>query len=72
MGLAQTRGERLIVPGQLGEHILWLDVVRVVVQHALQPTYMADGSQRGSAYLTDAFSDGICHRKQLVALLVEQ
>jgi hypothetical protein len=42
--LAQPGGERLIVLAQLGQHVQRLDVVRVVIQNALEPGDVADKS----------------------------
>jgi hypothetical protein len=57
---------------QLGQHIQGLDVVRVVIQHALQPGDVADGPQRETADLANAFRDGIGHGKKLLGMLIEQ
>ena len=43
MRLAQAGGERLVVLAQLGQHVQRLDVVGIVVQHALRARDVADG-----------------------------
>src|ERR1700754_893457 len=51
MRLAQEAGEALVVVGELRQHILRRDELRVVVEQALQPADIADRAQRGTADL---------------------
>src|SRR5215813_14204060 len=72
VGLAQARGQLLVVVAQLRKHIQRGDEVRVVVQHALQAADVADRAQRGAADLAHALGDGVGGRENLLALLVEE
>src|SRR5207245_7187153 len=55
MRFAKSRCEFLVVLAQLGEHVQGLDVLGVIVQHALRSGDPTNGLQRGSADLADAF-----------------
>src|SRR5271167_1281394 len=72
VGLAQTRSQSLVVLAQLGQHILGLDILGIVVQYALQPRDVANGPERGSAYLAYALGNRISHGEDLVGLFVQQ
>src|ERR1700704_2960392 len=69
---AQTGGEFLVVLAHFGEHVLRLDIVDIVVLHALYAADMPDGLKRGSTDLAYPLGDGIGHREQLIRLLIEQ
>src|SRR6476661_2690611 len=62
---AQTRGERFVVVRQLGEHVQWLDVFGIIIEHALSPRDLSDGMQCESADLANAFRDDVGHGEEL-------
>ena len=67
----QARRQVLVVVAQFGKHIQRVDIIRVIVQHALQARDMPDRTKGSSADLADALGDGIRHGEKLVALLIE-
>src|SRR4030095_10930412 len=70
--LAQTRGQSLVVLRQFSKHIQGLDILGVVIEHALGPRDLSARSQRDSARLAHALRDWIGHRKKLVGLFVQE
>ena len=61
-----------VVLGELGQHVLRVDVVGVVVGDALLAGDLADRVQRGAADLAGALGHRVGHGEDLVGLLVEQ
>src|ERR1700730_2383001 len=55
--LAQTRGQRFIVVGQLGDHVRWIDILCVVIEDALKTRDMTDRLDRKSSNRSNPFSD---------------
>ena len=72
MSLAQTRCERLVVLAQFCEHVFRLDILGVIVQHALQPGDVADRSDCQTSCLANALSNGIRHCEDLIGMFVQQ
>ena len=72
MGLAQARGERLIVFPQFSEHVQRLAVLRIIVQPALHSRDMTDRLECRPTDLSNTFCDWIGQCKNLVTLLIEQ
>src|SRR5262249_17317626 len=72
MSLAHRRDEALVVVPQLGQHILGIDIGRIVIGDALMARYVADRSQRGAAQLADAFGKHVGHCEDLIGLFVKQ
>src|SRR5882757_7759381 len=64
--------ELLVIVTKLGEHVLGSHIVGVVVEDPLQAGDLADRAQRRTSYLSTAFRYRVSHRKELIALLVEQ
>ena len=64
--------ELAVVLGELGQHVLGIDVVGVVVGDALHAGDLADRVQRHAADLAGALGHRVGHREDLVGLLVEQ
>src|SRR4249919_1246175 len=64
--LAQTRCECFVVVCQLGEHVQWLDVFSIVIQHSLSTRDLSDGMQGESADLANAFRDNVGHGEELL------
>ena len=48
-----------------------LDVLGVVVEHALRPGNVADGPQRKSTDLSNSFRDRVGHREKLIGMFIE-
>src|SRR6266481_8079076 len=57
--LAQTGGQSLVVLGQLSNHVRRVDVVCVIIEHALKARDMADRLQSTSANLSNSLRDWI-------------
>jgi hypothetical protein len=72
MRLAKARGKLLAVLAQFGEHVQRLNILGVIVQHALRASDAADGLQRGSADLANAFRNRVRHRIKLIRLFIQQ
>src|SRR5215467_14844520 len=72
VGLAQARGQLLVIVAQLRKHIQRRDEVSVVVQDSLQAADVADRVQRSAADLADALGDGVGGRENLLAMVVEE
>src|SRR6267143_7035624 len=70
--LAQTRGQRFVVLGQLSDHVLWIDIVCVVIEHALKTGDVTDRLDRQSANLSNSFRDRVGHGEKLVAVFVKK
>ena len=70
--LAQTRCERFVVVRQLGEHVQWLDVFSIVIEHALRSRDLSDRMQRKSADFANAFRDDVCHCEELFGVFIEK
>lgn len=56
---------------ELGQHGGRYDEVSVVVGYALEPRDLANGADRRSAELSDAFCDFIGDAKELILMVVE-
>ena len=69
---AQPRGKRLVVVRQLGEHVQWLDVFGIVIEHTLSARDLSDRMQRESSDLANAFRDGVRHGEELLSVFVEK
>src|SRR6266436_240402 len=72
MSFAQTRGQRFVVVGQLSEHVQRLDIIVVIIEHALSSRNMTDRLERRATDLPDSFRDGIRHRKKLLSLFIQE
>src|SRR5881398_2670968 len=72
MCLAQTRGQRFVVVGQLRDHVQRLDVFRIVIEYALSARNVADRSQRKSSDLSNSLRDWIGHGEKLAGVFVEE
>src|SRR5260370_3840412 len=68
MCFAQARGKLFIVITQLCEHILWRNVIGIVVEQPLQAVNMTDRPQRCATDFPHAFCDRVCRSKNLVPL----
>src|SRR6266850_2444106 len=69
---AKPRRELFIVVAQLRKHIEGRNVLRVVVQNALETGNVTDGAQRRSADFAHALGDAVGGREDLAGLLVHQ
>src|ERR1700722_9924884 len=69
---AHSPDELLVVVAKFSQHVLRLDVVRIVVEDTLMASDLPDRAQCCSADLASPFRDRVRHRAYLVALLVEQ
>ena len=69
---AQLAHQLAVVVGELGQHVLRVDVVGVVVGDALAAGDVADRPERHAAELAGAFGDRVGHREDLRRLLVEE
>jgi hypothetical protein len=72
VGRPHIGGERLIVFHQFPQHVDRRDKVRLIVFDALQSRDLADRSESGSANAADPLGKHIRHRKDLIALVVQQ
>ena len=72
MRLPQARRKSLVVLPQFGEHVLWLDVLGIVVQHALQASDVAYGPKGRPSHLANPLGDRIGHREELVGLFIQE
>src|SRR5216117_3516975 len=68
----KARGQLSIVLRELRDHVQRLDVLGIVIEHALSATDLTDRSQRKSANLSNSLGDRICHREELVGALIEK
>src|SRR5437588_13120792 len=59
--LAQARSQRFVVLGQLSNHVWWIDVVGVIIEHALKARDLTDRLDRKSANLSNSLRDWIGH-----------
>jgi hypothetical protein len=62
----------LVISRQFSEHLPGGDELRIVVFEALMSGDIANGTQGGSTNLARAFGDSVCHRKELLTLLIEE
>ena len=69
---AQARGERFVVVRQLGEHVQWLDVFGIVIEHALSTRDLSDRMQGESADLPNAFRNDVSHGEELLGVFIEK
>jgi hypothetical protein len=57
---------------ELTQHVRWVHKLRVVVRNALQTRDVTDGTDGGSADLTNTLGDVIRHGEELIAVVIEQ
>ena len=69
---AHSQSERLVVLMQLAQHVGRGDEVGVVVRNSLQTCDVPDGSDCGSADLTDTLSDIVRNCEDLIGMVVKQ
>ena len=69
---AQTRGERFVVVRQLGEHVQWLDVFGIIIEHALSAGDLSDGMQCQAPDLANAFRNDVGHGEELLGMFIEK
>ncbi len=69
---AEARCERFVVVRQLGEHVQWLDVFSIVIEHSLSTRDLSDRMQRESADLPNAFRDDVSHGEELLGVFIEK
>src|SRR5215813_15068167 len=72
VGLAHAYRERLVVLHQFAQHIGWRDKVGVVVVNPLEFGNVPDRAEGGTTDLSYPFGKLVRHRKNLVAVIVEQ
>ena len=72
LGASRACARQLQVVAQLGQHVQRRHVVRVVVEHALQASDLADRAERRAADLAHALGDIVGRGKYLLGLLVQQ
>jgi hypothetical protein len=70
--LSKGGDKLLVIVTKLGEHVLGSHIVGVVVEDALQAADLAGRAQRRASYLSRALCNRISHRKELIAVFVEQ
>src|ERR1700730_17600956 len=70
--LAQTRGQRFVVLGQLSNHVRWVDINCVIIEHALKMGDLTDRLDRKSANLSYSLRNRVRHGEKLVAVFVEK
>ena len=70
--LSKGGDKLLVIVTKLSEHVLGSHIVGVVVEDALQAADLADRAQRRASYLSRALCSRISHRKELIAVFVEQ
>lgn len=63
--------ELLVVASEFGRHVRWRHEVRIVVQNSPEPTNAPNRTQRRATDFARPLGNGICHRKDLLALLVK-
>ena len=72
MRLAQMCRQLRVVVAHLGEHIHRRDEISVVVEDALQTSYVPDGAQRHAADLANTLGDRVGGGEDLIGMLVKQ
>ena len=72
MSFSHIDGKRLVVFHQFAKHVDRRNEILVFVFDALQSCNMPDRSQSGSADLAHPLGKHIRHRKDLIALLIQQ
>src|ERR1700722_7574978 len=70
--LAQARRQALVVVAQLRKHVLWIDIVSVIVEKGLTPGDVSDRAQTRPADLSRTFGDRVGHGENLVAVLIQK
>ena len=70
--LAHGGNEALVIVAQLRQHIVRIDIGRVVVGDTLVASNVTDRTQRGSADFPHPFGDHVGDSEDLFGLLVEQ
>jgi hypothetical protein len=69
---AQPRCERFVVVRQLGEHVQWLDVFSIVIEHSLSTRDLSDRMQGEAPDLANAFRDDVGHGEELLGVFIEK
>ena len=72
VSFAQACGKRFVVVHQFGEHVQWLDVFGIVIQHPLSTRDLSDRMQREAADLANAFRDNVGHCEELLGVFIEK
>src|SRR5262245_39564086 len=69
---AETCDQRFVVVHQLGQHVQWLHVVSVVIEHPLSTRDLSNRMEREPADLANAFRDDVGHCEELFGVFIEK